>query len=95
MWSSKAKQRFKGKGVAGSEDYAEQVRGEVGRGRFNGARDVGPRLSDASRRFLESLGEPVPVAASGANHGPVRRLSDMTEAEKAALRKQYEKGPKR
>lgn len=57
MWSSKAKQRFKGKGVAGSEVYSEEVRGEVGRGRPGGARGVGPRLTDASRRFLEFLDE--------------------------------------
>lgn len=94
MWSNKAKQRFKAKGVAGSDGFSEQVRGEVGRGRSSGFRDNAVGLTAASRRFLESLGEPVP-AASGAHHGQVKRWQDMTEAEREALRRQYETGPKR
>lgn len=109
MWSNKAKQRFKAKGVAGSDGFSEQVRGEVGRGRSSWFRDNAVGLTAASRRFLESLGEPVPedfgglarsvhgesVASLCANRAPIRRWADMTEAERDALRKQYEKGPQR
>ena len=108
MWSNKAKQRFKGKRIAGSESFAEQVRGEVGRGRESVPRDDGPRLTNASRNFLKSLGEPVPedfggldrtvhaepLASIRASPGKVKRWQDMTEAERAALRRQYEKGVK-
>ncbi|HEX6123271.1 MAG TPA: hypothetical protein VFY89_08920 [Ktedonobacterales bacterium] len=109
MWKAKAKQRFRAKGVAGSDTYSEQVRGEVGRGRTGARQGVGHGLTDASRRFLEALGEPMPadfealsrsvhkepVASLGANHGPVRRWQDMTEAEREAIRADLEKGAKR
>lgn len=160
MWSKKAKGRQRAKGIAGSDSFTEQMRGEVGRGRVNPPREDAQGLTEASRRFLESLDEPAPapvehgarpppaehrqlktlkrywdacaelrpagvvavtdgsrgIRVGGVGHGydpveniarvigdaldptkasgKVRRWADMTEAERDALRKQYEKGAK-
>lgn len=82
MWRNEHKRRVSAKGVARSGAYDVDIRGEIG------------RRSQTRPAYVvaEAINEALNPATAP---GKVKRWQDMTEAERDALRRQYEKGPKR